>query len=198
MSQADELDFTRPGEEPVLRPNFEISKLLAIIDFALASAADPEENFLGELGLAPPDDIRKRVNGVFQFEVKSGSEKQVRPLLSVAGLRLQHWYADMKKAARIRPGMAKAAGLKPDVTLIVSDKVLPRVRVEKPADVAQDMVALALGQLSPQKAFLQGKVRVRRACSSAIAELVQVKGNLLKGLSMNQVLNAEVGKLSKL
>lgn len=58
---------------------------------------------------------------------------------------------------------------KADVSLIVSDK---------------DMVQLALGQMSPQKAFLTGKIKV--------------KGNLMLGLRMNDLLSTEVAKLSKL
>ena len=64
----------------------------------------------------------------------------------------------MKRDVRIRPGTAKEAGLKPDVTIVVSDKVCACIRV--PGRRAQDMVALALGKLNPQKAFLQGKIRV--------------------------------------
>ena len=78
LSQADDLDFARPGEQPVIRPGFEISKLLAVIDFALASSADPEDDFLSDLQLTSPEELKKRVNGVFEFQVKSGSEKQVR------------------------------------------------------------------------------------------------------------------------
>ena len=59
------------------------------------------------------------------------------------------------------------------------------------------MVALALGQLNPQKAFLLGKIKVRLALR-CVSDAWQVKGNLMKGLSMNTVLNQEVGKLSKL
>ena len=78
LSQADDLDFARPGEQPVIRPGFEISKLLAVIDFALTSSADPEDDFLSDLQLTSPEELKKRVNGVFEFQVKSGSEKQVR------------------------------------------------------------------------------------------------------------------------
>ena len=101
----------------------------------------------------------------------------------------------MKRDVRIRPGAAKEAGLKPDVTIVVSDKVCACIRV--PGRRAQDMVALALGKLNPQKAFLQGKIRVS-PIHSRLTEMLQVKGNLMKGLSMNTVLNQEVGKLSKL
>lgn len=68
---------------PDARSNLpQISKLLSIIDFALASAADPDGLF-NDLKLSPADELKKKAPGVFQFEVKSGKETE-------------YWYADMK------------------------------------------------------------------------------------------------------
>lgn len=57
---------------------------------------------------------------------------------------------------------------KPDVILTVTDK---------------DMVDLALGKLNPQMAFLKG--------------LIKVKGNVMLGLRMQNVLMSEVGKMQR-
>ncbi|GAA93586.1 uncharacterized protein L969DRAFT_95768 [Mixia osmundae IAM 14324] len=160
LDQADELDFSDPetGESSanaILTPGFEISKLLQILDFALSNAgAETPHPMLEGLDITPREEMLKKTNGVFQFEVTNKEGKK------------ESFYADMKKAGRIFKGKSPK---KADVVLQVKDK---------------DMVALALGQSSPQRMFLAGKLKV--------------KGNLMLGLRMNDVLASEVAKLSKL
>ncbi|CAO1621387.1 unnamed protein product [Parajaminaea phylloscopi] len=82
--------------------------------------------------------------------------------------KVLHYRVDMRQSGAITKGKGPAKP-KPDVTIRVSDK---------------DMVALATGKAAPQSMFLKGRLKP--------------KGNIMLGLKMNNVLQKELGKLSKL
>ncbi|KAL9936689.1 hypothetical protein V8E36_004757 [Tilletia maclaganii] len=159
MSQVEDLDFGVDGGEQdpkrLLVEGFQISRLFAIVDFAL-SQADVEDGIMAGMNLMSRQQAIKAVNGTFVIEAV-GDDK-----------RVQQFYVDMKKEGKISlgPGPAKP---KPDVVIRVSDR---------------DMISLATGKITPQVAFMRGKIKV--------------KGNIMKGLQMQNVMNKETAKLSKL
>ncbi|KAI9173248.1 hypothetical protein H9P43_007379 [Blastocladiella emersonii ATCC 22665] len=75
------------------------------------------------------------VKAVFQFDVKSAD-----------GSKVQSWTLDLKKDGKVVVGDAAAAGAKADATIAVGDN---------------DLVELALGKTTGQKAFMQGKIKVK-------------------------------------
>ncbi|PWN31078.1 hypothetical protein BDZ90DRAFT_230073 [Jaminaea rosea] len=81
---------------------------------------------------------------------------------------VSHFRVDMRSGGTIIKGKGPAKP-KPDVTIRVADK---------------DMVALAMGKVAPQSMFLKGRLKP--------------KGNIMLGLKMNNVLQKEISKLSKL
>lgn len=82
--------------------------------------------------------------------------------------KVQHFRVDMRKEGKLIKGKGDARP-KPDVTIRVSDR---------------DMVALSTGKANPQSMFLKGRLKV--------------KGNIMLGLKMNNILQKEISKLSKL
>lgn len=60
---------------------WQISKLLSVIDFALSNSASDDKLF-GEMNLAPPEELKKRAPGVFQFEVRNDKKE------------VEHWCVD--------------------------------------------------------------------------------------------------------
>ncbi|KXN71131.1 sterol-binding-like protein [Conidiobolus coronatus NRRL 28638] len=77
------------------------------------------------------DEVVKKVKGVFQFDVKNKAGKT------------ESWILDVNSA----PGVYKPDGKrKPDLIISVSD---------------EDFIALAEEKLNPQKAFIQGKIKVK-------------------------------------
>ncbi|KAE8226990.1 hypothetical protein CF319_g491 [Tilletia indica] len=159
MSQVEDLDFGTEGgdNDPkrLLVEGFQVSRLFAIVDFAL-SQAEVQDGILSGMNLMTREQAIKAINGTFVIEA-IGEDKKVQP-----------FYVDMKKEGRISlgPGPGKP---KPDVTIRVSDR---------------DMIALATGKITPQVAFMRGRIKVR--------------GNIMKGLQMQTVMNRETSKLSKL
>ncbi|KAK0527065.1 hypothetical protein OC834_001481 [Tilletia horrida] len=159
MAQVEELDFGVDGENDpkrLLVEGFQISRLFAIVDFAL-SQAGVEDGILAGMDLMSREKAVKAINGTFLIEAVGDDKKTV-----------QQFYVEMKKAGRISlgPGPAKP---KPDVVIRVADR---------------DMIALATGKITPQVAFMRGKIKVR--------------GNIMKGLQMQTIMNRETSKLSKL
>ncbi|KAK0543489.1 hypothetical protein OC846_006397 [Tilletia horrida] len=159
MAQVEDLDFGVEASEQdpkrLLVDGFQISRLFAIVDFALGQAGK-EDGILSGMDLMSREKAVKSINGTFRIEAV-GDDKKV-----------QQFYVDMKKDGKISlgPGPDKP---KPDVIIRVADR---------------DMIALATGKITPQVAFMRGKIKV--------------KGNIMKGLQMQTVMNKETGKLSKL
>lgn len=168
LDQADEIDFSDPFKPPSeqIDPTqlkvrgLEVSKLFCVVYFALLHSEDQESIFAG-LDMMNMSQAKKAVNGTFQFNVKPSAESEA------AGQEVVQFYVDMRKDGSIvkGPGPAKP---KPDCVMTISDR---------------DMIRIALGQLSPQVAFLKGKVKV--------------KGNIMLGLRMQSVLMNEVKKMSR-
>ncbi|KAK0532195.1 hypothetical protein OC835_003415 [Tilletia horrida] len=119
--------------------------------------AGVEDGILAGMDLMSREKAVKAINGTFLIEAVGDDKKTV-----------QQFYVEMKKAGRISlgPGPAKP---KPDVVIRVADR---------------DMIALATGKITPQVAFMRGKIKVR--------------GNIMKGLQMQTIMNRETSKLSKL
>ncbi|CAD6885722.1 unnamed protein product [Tilletia controversa] len=158
MTQVEDLDFGGEGENDpkrLLVEGFQVSRLFAIVDFAL-SQADVAEGILSGMDLISREKAIKAINGTFLIEAVG------------EGNKVQQFYVDMKKEGKISlgPGPAKP---KPEVVIRVADR---------------DMIALATGKITPQVAFMRGKIKVR--------------GNIMKGLQMQNVMNRETSKLSKL
>ncbi|KAJ3289114.1 hypothetical protein HK104_007731 [Borealophlyctis nickersoniae] len=80
---------------------------------------------------AQKDAIKKKANAVFQFDVKNAEGK------------VQTWTLDLKNNVSIATG---AGAAKPDIVISIGDK---------------DFTDLATGKLNGQKAFMQGKLKVK-------------------------------------
>lgn len=171
LDQADDIDFSdpfKPAEEQIdptqLKvPGVEVSKLFCVVYWALLHSQD-EEGITAGLDLMNLEQAKKAVNGTFQFNVRPSSEEASAAL---GGEKVVQFYVDMRRDGKIirGPGPAKP---KPDCILTISDR---------------DMIRIALGQMSPQVAFMKGKVKV--------------KGNIMLGLRMQTVLMNEVKKMSR-
>lgn len=168
LEQADDIDFSDPNkskEEQIdpteLKvPGLDVSKLFCVVYWALLHSENPE-GFTADLDMMNLEQAKKAVNGIFQFNVRPSSESYT------GDEKVVQFYVDMRKEGKIirGPGPAKP---KPDCVLTISDR---------------DMIRIALGQLSPQVAFMKGKVKV--------------KGNIMLGLRMQTVLMNEVKKMSR-
>jgi putative sterol carrier protein len=100
---------------------------------------------------APASEIKK-INAVFQFDIKNGS-------------KVQSWTLDMKNP----PGslvLGAVTGGKPDIVISTSDA---------------DFMDLANGKTTGQKAFMQGKLKV--------------KGNIMLATKLDSVLKGAKAKL---
>ncbi|KAF8269584.1 sterol-binding-like protein [Lactarius quietus] len=95
----------------------------------------------------------KKNNGVFEFKVKDDAGKEAS------------WTIDLKKTGTVKKGEAKSLGLKPDVTILLSDEVF---------------VDLAEGKMTGQKAFMTGKLKT--------------KGNMMLATKLDGVLKSARGK----
>jgi putative sterol carrier protein len=71
---------------------------------------------------------------VFEFRVENAAGKEAS------------WTIDLKKAGTVKKGEAKSLGLKPDVTIILSDDTF---------------VDIADGKTTGQKAFMTGKLKTK-------------------------------------
>jgi putative sterol carrier protein len=71
---------------------------------------------------------------VFEFRVANATGKEAS------------WTIDLKKAGTVKKGEAKSLGLKPDVTVILSDDTF---------------VDIAEGKTTGQKAFMTGKLKTK-------------------------------------
>ncbi|KAH9037819.1 sterol-binding-like protein [Lactarius pseudohatsudake] len=95
----------------------------------------------------------KKNNGVFEFKVKDATGKEA------------FWTIDLKKTGTVKKGEAKSLGLKPDVTIILSDETF---------------VDLAEGKTTGQKAFMTGALKT--------------KGNMMLATKLDGVLKSAKGK----
>ena len=73
-------------------------------------------------------------NGIFEFRVKNADGKEA------------WWTVDIKKKGTVKRGEAKTHGLKPDVTIILSDDTF---------------VEIAEGKTTGQKAFMTGALKTK-------------------------------------
>ena len=73
-------------------------------------------------------------NGVFEFKVKDAAGKEAS------------WTIDLKKTGTVKKGEAKSLGLKPDVTILLSDETF---------------VDIAEGKTTGQKAFMTGALKTK-------------------------------------
>lgn len=168
LDQADEIDFSDPSKpmdaqiDPTALkvPGLEVSKLFCVVYWALLHSEDSEGITAG-LDMMNLEQAKKAVNGCFQFNVRPSSESYT------GDEKVVQFYVDMRKEGKIVRGAAPAKP-KPDCVLTISDR---------------DMIRIALGQLSPQVAFMKGRVKV--------------KGNIMLGLRMQNVLMNEVKKMSR-
>ncbi|KAH8994924.1 sterol-binding-like protein [Lactarius akahatsu] len=95
----------------------------------------------------------KKNNGVFEFRVKDAAGKEAS------------WTIDLKKTGTVKKGEAKSLGLKPDVTIILSDETF---------------VDLADGKTTGQKAFMTGALKT--------------KGNMMLATKLDGVLKSAKGR----
>jgi len=95
----------------------------------------------------------KKNNGVFEFRVKNAAGKEAT------------WTIDLKKTGAVKKGEAKALGLKPDVTIVLSDETF---------------VDIADGKTTGQKAFMTGALKT--------------KGNMMLATKLDGVLKSTKGK----
>lgn len=168
LDQADEIDFSDPSKPADSQtdptelkvPGLEVSKLFCVVYWALIHSED-EEGITAGLDMMNMEQAKKAVNGTFQFNVRPSSDS------AAANEKIVQFYVDMRKEGKIirGPGPAKP---KPDCVLTINDR---------------DMIRIALGQMSPQAAFMKGKVKV--------------KGNIMLGLRMQTVLMNEVKNMSR-
>ena len=79
-------------------------------------------------------DRRPQNNGIFEFRVKNAAGKEAS------------WTIDLKKTGTVKKGEAKSLGLKPDVTIILSDETF---------------VEIADGKTTGQKAFMTGALKTK-------------------------------------
>ena len=73
-------------------------------------------------------------NGIFEFRVKNAAGQEAS------------WIIDLKKTGTVKKGEAKTLGLKPDVTVILSDETF---------------VDIADGKTTGQKAFMTGALKTK-------------------------------------
>ena len=164
LDQADEIDFSDPDKPQIdpteLKvPGLEVSKLFCVVYWALLHSEDPE-GFTAGLDMMNMEQAKKAVNGTFLFNVKPGSGEG-------NGEKPVQFYVDMRREGKIIKGSGPAKP-KPDCVMTISDR---------------DMIRVALGKLSPQVAFMKGRVKV--------------KGNIMLGLRMQTILMNEVKKMSR-
>jgi len=103
--------------------------------------------------LPPPRPINAQNNGIFEFKVKNAAGKEA------------FWTIDLKKTGVVKKGEAKSLGLKPDVTIILSDEAF---------------VDIADGKMTGQKAFMTGALKT--------------KGNMMLATKLDGVLKSTKGK----
>ncbi|XP_015435698.1 PREDICTED: peroxisomal multifunctional enzyme type 2 [Dufourea novaeangliae] len=85
---------------------------------------------IGDYVKANPEEVKKKVNGVFLYHILVDGKPQGK------------WTLDLKQA-EVYKGEPKSG--KPDTTLTIENA---------------DMIQLALGKLNPQMAFMQGKLKI--------------------------------------
>ncbi|KAI0264440.1 sterol-binding-like protein [Gloeopeniophorella convolvens] len=95
----------------------------------------------------------KKNNGIFEVKVKNEAGQEAT------------WTIDLKKTGTVKKGDAKSAGVKSDVTLILSD------------DTFAD---LAAGKTTGQKAFMTGALKT--------------KGNMMLATKLDGLLKSTKGK----
>jgi len=95
----------------------------------------------------------KKNNGVFELRVKDAAGKEA------------FWTIDLKKTGTVKKGEAKSLGMKPGVTIILSDETF---------------VDIAEGKLTGQKAFMTGALKT--------------KGNMMLATKLDGVLKSTKGK----
>ncbi|KAN0061927.1 hypothetical protein ACQY0O_005922 [Thecaphora frezii] len=167
LDQAQDLDLTDPfvpkdkQKDPgaLIVPGLEISKLLAVIEYGLMHSSD-DVGILSGLQIISREQAIKAINGTFQLNVKPNTGRKL-------DRDVYHFYIDLRKTGEIRSGPAPSRP-KPDVTMTISDK---------------DMVALSMGKMNPQMAFLKGRIKV--------------KGNIMLALRLQKVLLSEINKMQR-
>ncbi|KAH9960817.1 sterol-binding-like protein [Russula dissimulans] len=95
----------------------------------------------------------KKNNGVFELRVKNDAGQEAT------------WTIDLKKTGAVKKGEAKSVGLKPDVTILLSDEAF---------------VEIADGKTTGQKAFMTGKLKT--------------KGNMMLATKLDGLLKNTKGK----
>ncbi|CCF53289.1 hypothetical protein NDA11_005525 [Ustilago hordei] len=165
LDQADGIDFSDPAAPDLpdptelMLPGLEVSKLFCVVYWALLHSQD-EEGITAGLDMMNLEQAKKAVNGTFRFNVRPNEGSGIQD-------QVVTFYVDMRRDGKIIRGSGPAKP-KPDCVMTISDR---------------DMVRLALGQLSPQVAFMKGRIKV--------------KGNIMLGLRMQTVLMNEVKKMSR-
>ncbi|KAJ1028502.1 hypothetical protein NDA16_001668 [Ustilago loliicola] len=165
LDQADGIDFSDPAAPDLpnptelMVPGLEVSKLFCVVYWALLHSQD-EEGITAGLDMMTLEQAKKAVNGTFLFNVRPTEGSGIDD-------KVVQFYVDMRREGKIirGPGPDKP---KPDCVLTISDR---------------EMIRAGLGQLSPQVAFMKGRVKV--------------KGNIMLGLRMQTVLMNEVKEMSR-
>lgn len=143
----------------------------------------------------------KAINGTFLFEVSSPSLPSSSPppksISFIVDMRKTGQISKLVQSEGASSSSAKAPR-KPDVTIRVADK---------------DMVDLAMGKAMPQAMFLKGRLKVkgnlmlglkvrtrsnREGYEIALKLHLPVPLSLLISTQMNNILQKEIAKLSKL
>ncbi|KNF04951.1 hypothetical protein PSTG_02004 [Puccinia striiformis f. sp. tritici PST-78] len=134
---------------------FETSKVIALIDVLLQEGDTASTSTITGAGYSHTFPSRKklvkRIKTCYQFVIKNKAGKEAM------------WYVDMKKKGRVSKGKSP---FKPDVTIWCSDN---------------DLVALATGEINPQKLYAANRIKV--------------KGNLDKALKVQRIISHEREKI---
>ena len=110
-------------------------------------------------------------NGVFEFKVKDAAGKEA------------FWTIDLKKTGTVKKGEAKSLGMKPDVTIILSDDTF---------------IEIAEGKTTGQKAFMTGALKTKgnMMLATKLDGVLKVMPNAPPSSTANGCTRARGGKQS--